>query len=180
MTDWSWLRIAGGGTVDLITYEVVKIRPYLELKELVPGTGGMAGSMGLNKRFEDTVRQVVGDEQFVNLKKTVGWAKAVNEFDKSIKTAFDGDVTDIHYINFPKSELEDDPAERLFNNCWEMTGDVLQGLLCPFRPCRFYVGNLNQDFFQSTKWFYQRHSDNTMQTSLTPSRKTSSGWSTLR
>jgi hypothetical protein len=30
---------AGGGTVDLITYEVVKLEPVLELRELVPGTG---------------------------------------------------------------------------------------------------------------------------------------------
>ena len=30
---------AGGGTVDLITYEIKRIKPYLELAELVPGTG---------------------------------------------------------------------------------------------------------------------------------------------
>lgn len=30
---------AGGGTVDLITYEVLKLEPALELKELVPGAG---------------------------------------------------------------------------------------------------------------------------------------------
>lgn len=30
---------AGGGTVDLITYEIKRIEPYLELAELLPGTG---------------------------------------------------------------------------------------------------------------------------------------------
>lgn len=30
---------AGGGTVDLISYEVVGLSPSLQLKELVPGTG---------------------------------------------------------------------------------------------------------------------------------------------
>lgn len=30
---------AGGGTVDLISYEVSALTPNLELKELVPGTG---------------------------------------------------------------------------------------------------------------------------------------------
>lgn len=69
----------------------------------------MAGSLGLNKRFEETVRTVVGDEQFVNLKRGVGWAKALNEFDKNIKTAFTGDITDVHYVTFPKAELEDGP-----------------------------------------------------------------------
>jgi len=37
---------AGGGTVDLITYEVVKLEPFLELKELVPGTGRPPSLMG--------------------------------------------------------------------------------------------------------------------------------------
>ena len=30
---------AGGGTVDLISYEVIAVEPSLELKELVPGKG---------------------------------------------------------------------------------------------------------------------------------------------
>lgn len=30
---------AGGGTVDLISYEVEAVLPRLKLKELVPGTG---------------------------------------------------------------------------------------------------------------------------------------------
>jgi len=30
---------AGGGTVDLISYEVVALSPNLQLKELVPGSG---------------------------------------------------------------------------------------------------------------------------------------------
>lgn len=30
---------AGGGTVDLISYEITQLKPTLELKELVPGKG---------------------------------------------------------------------------------------------------------------------------------------------
>lgn len=91
----------------------------------------MSGSLGLNSRFEDTVRGVVGDEQFINLKKSVGWAKALNEFDKNIKTAFDGDTTDVHYVTFPKAQLKDDPDEGLISNCWEMTGEVLKEIFEP-------------------------------------------------
>ncbi|KUI64110.1 hypothetical protein VM1G_10883 [Cytospora mali] len=119
---------AGGGTVDLITYEISKMKPAL------PSTGGasgMAGSLGLNKRFEEAVRLVVGDEQFLNLRNGVGWAKASKEFDKYIKTAFTGDITEVHYVNFPKADLEDDPIERLCDNCWEMTGDILQDIFEP-------------------------------------------------
>lgn len=91
----------------------------------------MAGSLALNKRFEETVRMVVGDDQFADLKKGVGWAKAANEFDKNIKTAFTGDISEVHYVTFPKADLEDDPIERLFSNCWEMSGDVLQDIFDP-------------------------------------------------
>lgn len=113
---------AGGGTVDLITYEIKKIEPFLQLIELVPGKGGMAGSLGLNQRFEESVRDVVGEDQFCSLKKTVGWAKALNEFDKNIKTAFNGDSTETHYVTFPKAGLQDDSEEGVNENCWEMKG----------------------------------------------------------
>lgn len=82
----------------------------------------MVGSLGLNKLFEKTVRRLVGEDQWKSLKGSVGWAKALNEFDKNIKTGFDGDVTDLHFINFPLAKLRDDPAERISGNCWEMTG----------------------------------------------------------
>lgn len=114
---------AGGGTVDLITYEVKNIHP-LELAELVPGAGGMVGSLGLNKLFEQTVRGLVGEYQFESLKGSIGWSKALLEFDKTIKIGFNGDVTDVHYVNFPMAKLKDDPTERLVANCWEMTGYV--------------------------------------------------------
>lgn len=122
---------AGGGTVDLITYEVSKMKPYLQLAELVPGNGGLAGSLALNKRFEEAVRLVVGDEQFLKLRRGVGWAKASNEFDKNIKTAFTGDITDVHYVTFPKAALMDNPAKRLVGNCWEMNGECLQNIFEP-------------------------------------------------
>ena len=41
---------AGGGTVDLISYEITKLDPTLELRELVPGTG---------KRFKRTLYPIM-------------------------------------------------------------------------------------------------------------------------
>lgn len=108
----------------------------------------MAGSLGLNKRFEEAVREVVGDEQFLNLKKGVGWAKALNEFDKNIKTAFTGDTTEAHYVTFPKAELEDDPGEGLISNCWEMTGNALQQI---FEPIISHILRLVGDQFRAAQ-----------------------------
>jgi len=42
---------AGGGTTNLISYEITKFSPQLELKELVPSKSGAIGSLNLNKGF---------------------------------------------------------------------------------------------------------------------------------
>lgn len=40
---------AGGGTVDLISYEVEDVQPNLRVKELVPGTGARQNFLLMNR-----------------------------------------------------------------------------------------------------------------------------------
>lgn len=91
----------------------------------------MAGSLGLNKRFAEAVQNVVGDEQWVTLKKGVGWSKASNEFDKVVKTAFRGDTDENFYIPFPSATLEDNEDEDLLGNCWAMSGTHVKEIFDP-------------------------------------------------
>ena len=42
---------AGGGTVDLISYQILALAPLLELREVAPGSGGLCGSTFINERF---------------------------------------------------------------------------------------------------------------------------------
>ncbi|KAL8945799.1 MAG: hypothetical protein Q9222_007710 [Ikaeria aurantiellina] len=42
---------AGGGTVDLISYKVLALRPVLRIKEAAPGSGALCGSTFLNRIF---------------------------------------------------------------------------------------------------------------------------------
>ena len=111
---------AGGGTCDLISYEITSLKPKLELKELVPGKGGMSGSLGLNKRFKQAVKELVGDDQYVNLRKTKGFEEAVTQFDRSIKTAFRGLSDEEYFVNFPMARLHDDHENGVEANCWNM------------------------------------------------------------
>ncbi|TWU72224.1 hypothetical protein ED733_003541 [Metarhizium rileyi] len=142
---------AGGGTVDLISYQVEQVLPRLELKELVPGSGelhsfpeyldkaalikstkgGMAGSLGLNKRFASAVQALVGDEQWLTLKRGKGWALAEKQFDQEIKRAFKGDVDEEYFVNFPLADLWDDPEGDLVSNTWRMTGGDLKQIFEP-------------------------------------------------
>ena len=82
----------------------------------------MAGSLVLNKRFEQAVRNLVGDDQFYSLRKTTGFEQAMLQFDRSIKTAFTGDVDDDYYVNFPMARLKDDEMNNIQANCWNMKG----------------------------------------------------------
>ncbi|TVY38304.1 Heat shock 70 kDa protein 12B [Lachnellula occidentalis] len=122
---------AGGGTVDLISYEITQLKPTLELKELVPGKGGMAGSLGLNQRFEGAVKNLVGEDQYFHLRKSRGFSLAVEQFDRSVKTAFRNDPYEDYLINFPMAELKDDLGNNLKANCWNMTSDDVKAIFDP-------------------------------------------------
>ncbi|KAF4124502.1 Molecular chaperone DnaK (HSP70) [Geosmithia morbida] len=67
---------AGGGTVDLITYEVTEVGK-LELKEVTEGTGGQCGSSMLNKRFRRHLKQTHGDKYWTDDRLVF----ALNEFE---------------------------------------------------------------------------------------------------
>ncbi|KAL5326241.1 hypothetical protein ACEPPN_007379 [Leptodophora sp. 'Broadleaf-Isolate-01'] len=122
---------AGGGTVDLTSYEITQLTPRLELRELVPGKGGMAGSLGLNKRFEQAVKELVGEDQYFTLCKTIAFQKAVQQFDRSVKTAFRGGMDEEYCVNFPMENLKDDPANDLTSNCWNMKGSDVKKIFDP-------------------------------------------------
>ena len=60
---------AGGGTVDLISYTAMALKPKLEVIEATPGTGSLCGSTFLNRRFEKFLEDKLGHEP--------GWDKDV-------------------------------------------------------------------------------------------------------
>ena len=94
----------------MISYEITALKPRLELKELVPGKGSMSDSLGLNKRFKQAVKDLLGEDQYAKLRKTRGFEEAVTQFDRSIKTASRGQ-SDEEY--FPMAQLENDPITAL-------------------------------------------------------------------
>ncbi|KAG5953321.1 hypothetical protein E4U53_006055 [Claviceps sorghi] len=122
---------AGGGTVDLISYEVMSTVPQLQVKELVPGSGGMAGSLGLNQRFAAAVEELVGSLQWSDLKTSKAWPFAERQFDQEIKTAFHGDPDEEYFVNFPMADLWDHPDGVLEKNTWRLTGRELSRIFEP-------------------------------------------------
>jgi hypothetical protein len=77
----------------------------------------MAGSLILNKRFEEAVKNIVGEEEFFHLKTTESFADAVKQFDREAKPAFCGEKDQAWNINFTMGNLEDDPENNVQGNC---------------------------------------------------------------
>ncbi|KAF8538632.1 hypothetical protein BDD12DRAFT_806001 [Trichophaea hybrida] len=67
---------AGGGTVDLISYKITDLNP-LRLVETVSGTGDLCGSVFLDHRFEQYIREKLGE----NIKFMFGNSNGVGGYD---------------------------------------------------------------------------------------------------
>ncbi|UKZ67131.1 uncharacterized protein TrAtP1_008294 [Trichoderma atroviride] len=122
---------AGGGTVDLISYQVEETLPHIRVKELVPGTGGLAGSLGLNQRFDDAVRRLVGKEQWRVLQSSKGYNYAAKYFDRDVKRNFMNREDDEYFVSFPMAKLRNDPDRGLESNCWAMAREDTKVIFDP-------------------------------------------------
>ncbi|GAB7342299.1 hypothetical protein MBLNU457_g0531t1 [Dothideomycetes sp. NU457] len=106
---------AGGGTVDLITYEVVQMKP-LKFREVVTGSGRLCGGAFLNLRFQDLVKRRLGERAFRNLReqKPKAWAVAVDYFENYVKRNFlpsvDSHLFDDSKFNVPFPGVPDNVA----------------------------------------------------------------------
>lgn len=121
---------AGGGTVDLISYEILKLEP-LELKELTTCSGGVAGSLMLNRRFEDWIKSIVGENSYLTLRETDAYRRAMISFDDVIKPGFHSRDDKHEYITFPTAKLKDKPAQGLVSDTLTVTGETLYQLFDP-------------------------------------------------
>ncbi|KAF2258188.1 hypothetical protein CC78DRAFT_556655 [Lojkania enalia] len=122
---------AGGGTVDLVSYEINQLEP-LQIKMIAPPSGGLAGSILVNKRFEQWVRDKVGENTFYSLKGTSAYKRGMRYFDQAVKPGFGcGDDEEEHYINFPMAHIEDDPANGIRANTLILTSSELHDIFLP-------------------------------------------------
>lgn len=77
--------------------------------------------MILNRRFEEWVKDVVGEEAFLPLKKISGFRLAMKQFDESIKVALGSSLNDVYYVNFPMANIEDNPRKGVKSNALTLT-----------------------------------------------------------
>jgi len=121
---------AGGGTVDLVTYEIQSLNPF-ELKALTAPSGGVCGSLMLNHLFEEQIRKTLGDEAYVNLKKKPAYRSGLKDFDTAIKVAFRGKSDPDKFVSFPMADLKEDKALGLSKESMTLTGSTMFRIFDP-------------------------------------------------
>lgn len=67
------------------------------------------------------MKNIVGDEQFLELKKTAGFDDAMKSFDREVKPSFGSDPNQAWNINFTMAGLKDDPANGVQSNALRLT-----------------------------------------------------------
>ncbi|RPB14079.1 actin-like ATPase domain-containing protein [Morchella conica CCBAS932] len=96
----------GGGTVDLISYQVTETSPNITVKECAAGTGGLCGSTFLNGNFENMVRSRLGRRfEALSPRKRNDIMK---KFEEELKRNFT-DSDDDDEIYCPVGGIPDDP-----------------------------------------------------------------------
>ncbi|KAK6357987.1 hypothetical protein TWF730_007341 [Orbilia blumenaviensis] len=124
---------AGGGTVDLISYEVEKVQPTFRLREAAVGTGAKCGSSYIDQAFIQLLRQKIGpkfDDDRIWNKKDFGQGSALMKTFDSIKRSFGQTTNDVWYIELPV-DVEDDEANGISENELEFTAEELEELFEP-------------------------------------------------
>lgn len=117
---------AGGGTVDLITYSIVELKPNLVLKEEAPGNGGLCGSTFLNRRFEVFLKE--------RLSSSPGWdndtlEEALHRFETVAKRNFSGNIYDD--FHFPVPGIANDEKTGVYRGRLQVTGQEMKALFAP-------------------------------------------------
>jgi len=123
---------AGGGTVDLISYEVESVKPFM-ISECSIGTADACGSVFLNRAFEAAVRKRLGKYAEQVLKPRC-LAEVLRHFDHFIKVEFKDDV---EFINFAIPGAPDIPEADVEDGFMSMTRyvPVLLAFTAPERSC---------------------------------------------
>ena len=61
----------------------------------------------LNQRFECHIKDVVGESDFVRIRKTSAYAQAMKHFDEVIKPGFNTSDDHEQFVTFPRAQLKD-------------------------------------------------------------------------
>ncbi|RAL05412.1 Hsp70 family protein [Aspergillus ibericus CBS 121593] len=113
---------AGGGTVDLISYQITELEP-LALKEVVKGAGRICGSMLLDQRFDALLKERTGLGGYATLSDNAR-ESVLSYWQDRVKPnyvgKYDDDYADIDYF-IPVPGARDDPLIPIEDGFFQLT-----------------------------------------------------------
>ncbi|RVD87870.1 uncharacterized protein DFL_002074 [Arthrobotrys flagrans] len=123
---------AGGGTVDVVTFQVTKMDPHLVLEEIVAPKGELCGSIYLEKGFEQILSARIGQRGTGPCNEAVENARKIvtKEFADKLKIQFDMEPRRIFTIPFyPPIEDPNQPGTEISD--LRFAYDTFQGIFDP-------------------------------------------------
>ncbi|KAH2747986.1 hypothetical protein KXW10_007159 [Aspergillus fumigatus] len=123
---------AGGGTVDLISYQIKTLEP-LVLAEVTEGIGRICGSMLLDYRFESLLRDRIGPDQYASLKPKSKEAARTYWQDRvkpNYVGKYDEDYGEIDYF-IPLPGASDDPTVPIEDGFFHLSSDDVERIFDP-------------------------------------------------
>lgn len=121
---------AGGGTVDLISYEIKESRP-LRIEESAEGSGACCGGVMLNIGFERYIRHRLGTAAFDRLRSDQPrtWIAALTYFEDYVKRNFDiASSADFH---IPLPGMADDEKAGVEQGFLTMPANAVASIFAP-------------------------------------------------
>ncbi|KAF3941340.1 hypothetical protein ABW19_dt0203577 [Dactylella cylindrospora] len=115
---------AGGGTVDLISYQVEQLNP-LRLKECAVGEGGLCGSVFLDLGFEQLIKSKVGVSKYNSIRERYR-NEMMAQFEYRIKRHFDGSTNRDYTVTLQGAGDADDDDDDEDNDLILVKGTALR------------------------------------------------------
>ena len=117
---------AGGGTVDVITYQVEQLQPILKISEVTSGAGALCGSAFLNRRFQEDLKRRFSGNRY--------WdddvlEEATERFERVVKRTFTGIGNE--EFNVPVGGLRDDQRAGIRRSKLRVTGAEVEAFFEP-------------------------------------------------
>ncbi|KAK3315466.1 hypothetical protein B0H66DRAFT_606349 [Apodospora peruviana] len=136
---------AGGGTVDLISYTILKLKPFLEVQEAAAGTGALCGSTFLNMRFAKWLKAKLGKEPGFDDEMM---AEAMERFEKTVKRQYNMSVLPEETYTIPVGGLANNKDLGITRGRYALKASDLQTI---FEPVIQEVIKLVKDQIMSSK-----------------------------
>ncbi|KAH8895421.1 hypothetical protein GQ53DRAFT_839051 [Thozetella sp. PMI_491] len=141
---------AGGGTVDLSSYEIKSLEPYIELAGASTPSGGLCGSSYLNRIYADYVEKKLSGYIEKSEASALRWLRQILDFfEDQIKKGFTGSEPDDYEFEIEALGRPDSPKHDVTDGFFRIKAKTMREKI--FDPVISQVQGLVKDHVAATR-----------------------------